>query len=158
MTKYIRLRHKTRDPKTNKESANQSNVFKDADCCFHVQRSTTSVTSAGNSPFNSLASSFSHRSQWLLSSEMRCRIPSYVHTNVSQENSASIFGVEEYFTADDKKASQSSETLVYIKLHGVICRSIIISVRYVFITIFVTTQWDAVISANTKIFLQTFPW
>jgi hypothetical protein len=58
---------------------------------------------------------------------MRCRTLSYVHTNFSQENSASVFRVEVYFTADDKKASQSSETVVSTKLHGVICRSIIIS-------------------------------
>jgi hypothetical protein len=158
VTKYIRLRHKTRDPKTNNESANQSNVFQDADCCFHVQRSTTSVTSAGNSPFNSLASSFSHRSRWLLSSEMRCRILSYVHTNVSQENSASIFTVGKYFTVD-KKASHSSETFVSTKLHGVICRSTIISVpscshrnvllRLISIPLFLLTL---------KSFFQTFPW
>lgn len=37
-------------------------------------------------------------------------------------------GVEEYFTADNKEASQSSETFVSTKPHGVTCRSIIISV------------------------------
>jgi hypothetical protein len=60
--------------------------------------------------------------------EMQCHILSYVHSNVSQENSASILRVEEYFTVDDKKALHSSETFVSTKLHGVTRRSSMISV------------------------------
>jgi hypothetical protein len=129
--KYTKLRHNRRHPKTNKESANQSNVFQDADCCYHVQSYTISVTSASSSPFNSLSSSFSQHSLRLMSTEMRCRILSYKHTNVSQENSASTFRVDEYSTMDDKKAPHSTKTFLSTKLHGVIRRSTIISVLFI---------------------------
>jgi hypothetical protein len=103
VTRYTNLRH-------NRQTGRQQITV------MFSETLTVVVTSKGppqlsRQPANSPTSSFSQRVLWLLSSEIWRSALCYIAAKVSQENSACIFRVEEYFTLH-KKASNSTEMFV----------------------------------------------
>jgi hypothetical protein len=109
VTKYTRLRHKTRDPQ--RQTRNQpirvmfSKTLAVVICTkiHHICH----VSQPQSFQFTGLRMSHSVHYDCCPMKSYAVRLP-YIHTNVSQENSAVIFRAEEYFNVDDNKASHST--------------------------------------------------